>query len=396
MLRTIIIGTDSDLAQKLESLFTDTGRFGLLRSIDRYPEGAELERTLRAHAPHVVFLCVEALSDALVVRSGIERTVPGVPIVAFGRSASQHVLMELMKIGVREFLALPFSSETLLELADRIEEQLAKNPLSFDTTDLMLSFLPAKPGVGASTLALNLSIALSRCRDTKVLLADFDLNSGLIAFMLKISGPYSLVDAADKSAELDENLWPQLVTKVGDLDVLPSGRSEPGARIQPAQIQTLLTFARRHYGAICVDLSGNMEKYSVELMQESKQIFLVTTPEIPPLHLARERYIFLRQLDLGDRVSVLLNRWQKRNAMSVSQIEDLLEVPVYETFPNSYNQVHQALVSGSPIDAGSELGKRIAALANRILNPDSAQGSRPKKRFLQHFSVLPAKYSVKT
>ncbi len=51
-------------------------------------------------------------------------------------------------------------------------------------------------------------------------------------------------------------------------------------------------------------MSGNLERYSLEIMHESKRIFLVCTPEIPSLHLAREKYLYLKQLDLGDRVGV--------------------------------------------------------------------------------------------
>ena len=389
MLRTIVVGSDEDLDSRLRSLFRDTGRLGLIRTVREYPTRANLERMLRAHAPQVVFLCMDNLEAAIEVRNGIEHTVPGLPVVAFGRNTTQQVLLEVMRVGVREFMPLPFNPQSLIELSGRLEEHLAKEPLTFDATDLMFSFLPAKPGVGTSTLALNLSVAMSNY--TKVLLADFDLNSGLIAFMLKVSSPYYLVDAAEKSAELDENLWPQLVTEVGRLHVLPSGPPEPGVRIEPVQIQRIVDFVRRQYDVITVDLSGNMEKYAIELMQESKQIFLVTTPEIPPLHLARERYNFLRQIDLGDRVSVLLNRYARRGAVNTNQIEDLLEAPVYETFPNRYHEVHKALVSGRPVDPDSDVGQRCNSLAERILNPGRSGGRRRKRRFLEHFSVLPGR-----
>ena len=394
MLRAIIVGGRQELRTQLEMIFQHTGRFESVRSVSEYPEDYELERVLRAHAPQVVFLCVDNLDKASRARELVERTVAGVPVVAFAENASQQVLLELMKMAVREFLPSPFQPAQAMELADRIEDHLAKNPLAVEATDLMLSFLPSKPGVGTSTLALNTSVALSRQDDTKVLLADFDLNSGLISFMLKLNPGYTIVDAVMRCEDLDENLWPQLVTDLGDLHVLPGGRTAPGIRIEPAQIHRMLDFARRQYGVICVDLSGNMEKYSVELMMESKRILLVTTPEIPPLHLARERFNFLRELDLGDRVSILLNRWSHKSSISKEQIEDLLEAPVYETFPNSYNGVHKALVAGQPIDPKSELGQCFATLANRIMHPGAPKPDKPKKRFLESFSILSSKYSV--
>lgn len=394
MLRCITIGADKDLAEQLEVMFIQARRFEVVRSIPKYLTGADLGRVLRAHAPQVIFLCVNELYNALVVREEIEQTVPGLPVVAFGDNLNQQILLELMKVGVREAVPIPSGPAVVANLGDRLEDYLAKHPVSFDATDMMFTFLPAKPGVGTSTLALNISVAFSRYPGKKTLLMDFDLNSGLIAFMLKTNCPYSVVDAALQSEELDENLWPHLVQAVQDLHVLPSGRTKPGMRIQPAQIRQLLSFARRQYDVICADLSGNMEKYSIKLMEESKRIFLVTTPEIPPLHLARERYSFLRGINLGDRVTILLNRWNKKDAISVSQIEDLLELPVYGTFPNNYNGVHQALVAGKPIDPNSELGEQFTSVVHRIMEPGSTEPPRKKKSFLETFSILPTKYSL--
>ncbi len=394
MLRSIVIGAGDNLSGEIEKLFLETGRFTLLRTISEYPNSPELEHVFRATTPEAVFLCVDAVAEALRVRQEIEETASGTPVVAIGRDVTQQVLLELMRVGVWEVLPAPYEPDNLLALASRLEEHLARNPLCFDATDMLFSFLPAKPGVGTSTLALNLSVALARCQSRNTLLMDFDLYSGLIAFMLKLNCPYSVVDALVRSEELDENLWPQLTCQAEGLHVLASGRPGMSANVQSVQIQRLVSFARHQYGIICVDLSGNMEKYSIELMQESKRIFLVTTPEIPPLHLARERYNFLRGLDLADRVSVLLNRWDKGNTVTVPQIEDLLQVPVHETFSNYYSGVHEALVTGKPVAANSNLGKQFARLAQRIVSPDSAEPEKKKKRFLGVFPFTPAKYSL--
>ena len=45
-------------------------------------------------------------------------------------------------------------------------------------TDIF-AFLPSKAGAGTSTIALNVSAAMSRRPDTHVMLSDFDLNSGM-------------------------------------------------------------------------------------------------------------------------------------------------------------------------------------------------------------------------
>jgi hypothetical protein len=98
------------------------------------------------------------------------------------------------------------------------------------------------------------------------------------------------------------------VASIGKLDVLPAGQLDPQTRIDPMQIRQLISFARRFYSSICIDLSGNMEKFSIEVMQDAKKIFIVCTPEIPSLHLARQNLSLLQSMDLGDKVAILMNR----------------------------------------------------------------------------------------
>jgi Flp pilus assembly CpaE family ATPase len=142
----------------------------------------------------------------------------------------------------------------------------------------------------------------------------------------------------------------------------------------------MLSYARRQYSAICVDLSGMMERYSVEILHEAKRVYLVTTAELPALHLAREKLAFLRSQDLDSRVSILLNRSEKRGQISLGEMEKLFGMPVFMTFPNDYSGVHTALTEGRQVIASSALGSRFRELAVTML--DKKAVSPPAKRGL--------------
>ena len=88
---------------------------------------------------------------------------------------------------------------------------------------------------------------------------------------------------------MDDDLWSQIVTRFGGLDVVHAGVLSPEIRIQNFHIQNLLEYSRRNYKVVCADLSGNLEKYSLEIMQSSRKIFLVCTSEVSSLHLTREK-----------------------------------------------------------------------------------------------------------
>jgi Flp pilus assembly CpaE family ATPase len=213
--------------------------------------------------------------------------------------------------------------------------------------------------------------------------------------MLKLDNVYTIYEAAESADRLDDHLWPQLVASVGRLDVLPAGRLDPQSRIDPIQIRHLISFARRFYRAICLDLSGNMEKFSLEVMQESKRIFVVCTPEIPALHLARQKILLLQNMDLGDRVFVLMNRAQKRPLITNDQVEQLLGAPVFMEFPNDYRGVHCAVTNGSEVDVNSELGRQFTRLSYSMLEKSPPRvNPKKKKKFLEFFSVVPSRVSL--
>ncbi len=108
MLRSIIISPDAELAERLEAALTLTGEVSVNRVLDRYPPAIDLVRTLRAHAPDVLFLNFESLDKAQEIMSYVDKQSDGLQIIAIHRTCDSQILRETMRLGVREFLADPF------------------------------------------------------------------------------------------------------------------------------------------------------------------------------------------------------------------------------------------------------------------------------------------------
>ena len=349
MLRGVIICPDQDLGDRLQTALLSTHKVLVARRLDTYPNAEELVRFLRASAPQVIFLSVESRHEALEAARGVEATAPGTQIVAVNRTCDPPTLLETMRAGIREFLSPPFDVVSMIEMLDRLAELVEQKPPALDTTDAVFAFLPAKAGAGTTTIAVNTSLALSRLPDTRVLLSDLDLSQGLVRFMLLLESNYSIIDAAENAADMDENLWAKIVSTAGRLDVLPGGKIGPSHRVESAQLGFILEYARRNYSAICIDLSGAMEKYSMDVLHEAKRVFVVCTPELPSLHLAREKLAFLRSQGLDSRVSILLNRAQKRHQITIPEMEKIFGLPIHMAFPNDYAGVHKAPTAGKEV-----------------------------------------------
>jgi pilus assembly protein CpaE len=378
------------MAAYLEQALTNLGEVSIPRIIHAYPNALELVRTLRAHAPDVIFLSFENIEKAQDAVRFLEKEAEGVQIIGVHRELDATVLRESMRVGVREFVAYPFDRTHLVDSLKNAAAVLERRPAGYQATTQIFSFLPSKAGVGTSTLALNVSSALSRRPDTRVLLSDFDLNSGMVRFLLRLTNEYSVLDAVEHSMAMDEHLWPQLVTTIQNMDVLHAGRINPSLRIEPNQIRNLVQFMRRNYQALCFDLSGNLERYSLEIMQESKRVLLVCTPEIPSLHLAREKMQYLRSVDLDGRVGVVLSRVTKKPVFTVKQVEEILGVPVIATIPNDYLGVNRATAEAGVVRPNTDIGKRYEQFANDLVEARSAPNADGKKKFLEFFAVSEA------
>ncbi len=392
MLRSIVICPDRELGAKLTRALETSGAVNVLRTNDTYPTPAELPRSLRAIGAEILFLSFERVDKALQLIETLEKEANQVQVIAVHKSLDPEVLREGMRAGVREFLVDPFERKLVWDSLTHLKDRLEKFPVQYQTTNRIYTFFPSKAGAGTSTIALNVSAAMARRQASKVLLSDFDLNSGMVRFLLQLNNPHSVPEACEHCDELDENLWPQLVTSLNGLDVLHAGRINPHVRIEPAQVRTLLGFMRRNYDTLCFDTSGNLERYSVELMQESKRVFLVCTPEIPSLHQAREKMAFLRDLELNTRVSVILNRSSKKPLFTNKQVADIVGAPVVRSMPNDYQGVSRALTTGTLVEPESELGRAYAEFAASLFDEEQSTGANPtkvdvKRKFMEFLAV---------
>ena len=387
MLRAIIVSPDPVLAQHLASAlggFSD--HVVVTRTVEGYPQDVEWPRILRAEAPDVIFLSFENVAEAHDIIKRTQAEVSGLPTVAIHQTCDAGLLRETMRAGIREFLAYPFDAAMLTDTLRSVQEELDRNPVVYACSDEILAFLPSKAGVGATTLALNIARAIARKDDKRVLLTDLDLNSGMLRFLLQLTNEYSVTDAITRTPKMDQEQWHSLVTARDTLEVLHAGPVNPSLRIEPSQIHNLVQFMRRNYQVLCFDLSGNLERYSIEAMQEATKVLMVCTTEVSSLHLAREKIIYLKQQGLEGRISVLLNRVTRQAVVDQSQVEELLGVPVLKSFSNDYTTVAAAAASGKFLNPKSVLAKQCAEFAVSLEEKHDGK-ARSRHKFLEFFSV---------
>jgi Flp pilus assembly CpaE family ATPase len=201
----------------------------------------------------------------------------------------------------------------------------------------------------------------------------------------------SIINALENANRIDQTMWDQLVSQRGNLDILGSAPAEFGVKIPLESFQFLLKWARRQYTALIVDLPGTMEDFEVATMQQAGTVFLVCSPDLVSLHMAGHTIQRLRALGLIDRVSVVLNRVDKKTILPMRDIEKILALPIFVNVPADERSIRDAVQEGSGVDPKSPIGKQIEIIARKmagnVLNASNLTPPQPKKRFIEFFSI---------
>ena len=224
------------------------------------------------------------------------------------------------------------------------------------------------------------------------MLMDFDFNLGVIGFLLGLPAGQAVFDAASDALDPDEKRWSRRVATVAGMDVLPSGGLNPGMRIEMAHLRHLLDFAHRAYSSVCVDMSGNLETFSVEILRESQRIVLVTSLDPAAAHLAVKKLRLLGRLDLAERVLVVATRTTEWDWLPVSDLEKQLGREVDLVAPYDRAAVRAAVEARAPVDPRSSIGKRCTEIARLLAKPHRPRRpSTLKRAFLEIFSLSPSR-----
>jgi pilus assembly protein CpaE len=200
----------------------------------------------------------------------------------------------------------------------------------------------------------------------------------MVGFYLKLTNTKSLLEALQNADHFHESLWQNLVTTFEGVDVLAAPESPYVGPVDSPRLHTVLEHARLAYDWVVIDLPVVFQRISLMSISESDRAFLVSTAELPSLHLARKAVNLLEQLGFPkERFQIMINRINRRDEITGSDIERLFNCSVNARIPNDHFSLHRAVTLGQPVDAHSELGKSIHGLAAQLLGKS---GGNERKR----------------
>ena len=342
--------------------------------------------------------------DGITASERITQQVPFCQVIMMSVQGESDYLRRSMLAGAREFLIKPFSSDELVGSIRRVYQLGASRrqamPVQQATSGggvtvaektrqqkgKVVSVFSAKGGVGCSTIAVNVAIALQQNAASKVALVDASLQFGDVGVLLNLYASRTIADLASHSEELDNELLGDIFIphSSGVKALLAPPRPEVADTVNPALVLDVLERLRSMFDIIIVDTSSSLDDLVLSVLEISDKIIVVTTPEIPAIKNAKLFFEVAEALEYDrSRVMFVLNKADRRINIRAEDIESNIKYKIEGQLPLDERVVTTAVNQGVPYvlgDKNSLLTQATLSLANhlaRSLSPAAEEAETP-------------------
>jgi Flp pilus assembly CpaE family ATPase len=279
-------------------------------------------------------------------------------ILATARDLSAQGVRALIRQGVDDFIPQPFEHADLLDAIARARAKL-RQARRGGKLGKVIAVSRAKGGMGASTLAAHIALALSEKRhrqepDKEVALLDLDLQFGDLSLMLDLEPSNEMVEMIRNPARLDGALLRASMTRhASGLSVLQApGEVVPLDALPNATAGKLIELAREEFEYVVIDLPLVVPRWLEAVLQHADQLVAVTQLNVAAIRQTRRWLDFLKEEALYDLpVSVVLNRyvWRLGERARLKQAIRALDHPIDHYVPDDTALALEAINRGTPL-----------------------------------------------
>ena len=313
---------------------------------------------------------------------------PAVSVILMRRRVDTPVLAEALRSGMREVIEerdLNSLGEAIRR-AQQVYRAVTGPPGHENTYGRQVTVFSPKGGVGKTTIAVNLAVSLAARKNLRVCLIDLDLAFGDIAITLQLFPARTIADAVLVQDALDFSVLEPLLTphKLGFSTLVAPVQPDAKDSIPASLIARVLDTLKKNFDVIVVDTSPAFDEQVLQAFDETDELLLVTTLDVPTLKNVK---IACETLDLlnfpKQQRHLVLNRADDKVGLAPEKVESTLGMTIEQRIPTSA-EVANATNSGEPIVASHPkhaVSQAINHLADLVVGePAVAVGKSKRNR----------------
>jgi pilus assembly protein CpaE len=271
--------------------------------------------------------------------------------------------------GVHAVLSMPFSGFELMNKISGVKKAFAETSPVGHTR--VISVFAPKGGVGKTTIAFNLAVAMAQM-ELRTVVIDGSVQFGDLRALLKvpIDAPSILDLPTDRISEADltDVLW----RDPSGIDILLAPpRIEMAEMITPRDIEKVLSLLRRVYSAIVIDMSSSINDINLGFMDSSDTIVEIVTYDSTTIHNTIAMADTFRSIGYpATKVRYLVNRADSHGGIEADDLQRALgRVPEHRVVSDG-QLVVRSNNEGVPFilaDPSAAISQDIVRVASELL-----------------------------
>lgn len=360
-----------------------------LEVIGAAESGQEAIALAKKERPNAILMDINMPEmDGITATEIISNTVPESPIIMMSVQGEQDYLRRSMLAGAREFLVKPFSADELVNAIRHVHELekvkrarypqapgggTAAAPHGEPERGRVLTFFSPKGGVGRTTIATNLAVALHQITGRPVALVDGSLPFGDIGVILNMNPKAkTIADLVGSFETADADvLETVLVQHSSGIKVLLAPPTPESAElITGPNIKHVLETLRERYAFVVVDTWPSFQEVVLTMMDAADVVLTPMTLEITSLKNVRVFLEITEKLGYPDgKVELIANRNDSSGGIKASDIESSLGRKIPHTVVSDGRTLVLAVNRGVPFvisHRDSQVSKDIFVVAGKL------------------------------
>jgi pilus assembly protein CpaE len=359
--------------------------FSTLPNLKLLQEARDPETFLTQHqemSPDVALVDMDGTNTIPDWLEHLIAQLPQTEVVVCAHSRDPDFLIRIMKLRIGGFLPLPLDRQELA--ATLAQVRASKAEYQKPGSSQILAVTGTKGGVGTTSFATNLAVALAEMAPREVILVDLARPFPHVGQFLDLNSKHTIKDLMESANNLDPMFVKKIVARhKSDLDVLLNqpdyNLASPKVSDLGAMSQIFATL-RSSYSWVVVDLGSWLDLFYIRVLQESDQILLVTELTVPNLQNARIIKSLFQEWGLDDqKLKLLVNHYAKHYALGLNNLENIFGEPALYTFPHQYHPIVEAINQGEPLWESaprSKLWQRLKELAAELVAQNQPKTER--------------------
>ncbi|MFK7767344.1 MAG: CpaE family protein [Mariniblastus sp.] len=375
-LRISICDPDESTRDDLKKYLIGMEQVWLEADCSRYEFFSEI---VAQTSPDVAIIDIDSDDEkAMQLVENLSRTHPQCGVIVVSSRTDGQMILRAMRSGAREFLNSPVQIDELVGALDRVSATSDGKQRS--NAGSIISVAGSSGGVGTTSIAVNLAVALAQHPDRSVVLIDLDLALGDADVFLDMIPDYTLIDVSQNISRLDLALLRKSLTKhETGVYLLPRPvQIEDNSSISNEDFKRVIGLLKASFTHLVIDLSKSYSRLDIAALEASNQILLLTQLDLPCLRNVVRLLSSLESYEgVNEKIRVVVNRaGLDKSQISSAKAEETIDREIFWRIPNNYSVISECRNNGVPLlqqAPKAAITHSISELADKISGDKKAE-----------------------